>query len=316
MPLERPPLEGWNLIGTLIVTALYIIFGAACFYGLEHNHAVSSRKNFDSQKQELFQAAGFNTSQQSIVEELMTMAASERYSPYRSVWKTEAPDEIWSYGESLYFTLVTLSTVGYGDMSPQTDGGKVYLIFYTLIGIPMVVLVNLSLGGYVLAFVFWVVRKADKMKIMELKEKKSVYLELILLSVVLLLAFFMTLFFSGLLTIQESWSYLDALYFTWTTLTTIGYGDLNIENNNYITASFSLIVLLSISFAAASAFIAILSRIFHFKAYLQKKPPHVGSRMPLADEQGGLELPKLAEMKEISLTNENKDQAAEIGGEA
>jgi hypothetical protein len=61
---------------------------------------------------------------------------------------------------------------------------------------------------------------------------------------------------TGLLSIEEEeWSYADALYFTWTTLTTIGYGDFTIENNRYITASLALIFLLAISFAAGSALV-------------------------------------------------------------
>lgn len=37
--------------------------------------------------------------------------------------------------DSLYFTVVTLATVGYGDIVPKTDAGKLFTIFYILIGI-------------------------------------------------------------------------------------------------------------------------------------------------------------------------------------
>ena len=35
----------------------------------------------------------------------------------------------------VYFCVVTMSTVGYGDFSPETALGKVYTIFYLFIGI-------------------------------------------------------------------------------------------------------------------------------------------------------------------------------------
>lgn len=46
--------------------------------------------------------------------------------------------EGWSYLDSLYFAAITLSTVGYGDFSPQTDLGKVFTIIYIGIGVGLI----------------------------------------------------------------------------------------------------------------------------------------------------------------------------------
>lgn len=43
--------------------------------------------------------------------------------------------EGWSFFESLYFTVVTLTTLGYGDYVPKTDAGKLFTIFMALGGI-------------------------------------------------------------------------------------------------------------------------------------------------------------------------------------
>jgi voltage-gated potassium channel len=43
--------------------------------------------------------------------------------------------EGWRFLDSLYFSVTTLSTVGYGDLSPETDAGKLFTIFYIFIGV-------------------------------------------------------------------------------------------------------------------------------------------------------------------------------------
>lgn len=47
--------------------------------------------------------------------------------------------EEWSWVDSIYFCVVTLSTVGYGDFAPTTDGGKLFTIFYIFMGISVLV---------------------------------------------------------------------------------------------------------------------------------------------------------------------------------
>jgi voltage-gated potassium channel len=46
--------------------------------------------------------------------------------------------EGWTLLDSLYFSVVTLATVGYGDLSPTTDLAKLFTIGYILTGIGIV----------------------------------------------------------------------------------------------------------------------------------------------------------------------------------
>ena len=43
-----------------------------------------------------------------------------------------------SYRDSLYFSVVTLTTVGYGDIVPRTVGGKLFNVFYLVVSLSVV----------------------------------------------------------------------------------------------------------------------------------------------------------------------------------
>ncbi len=46
--------------------------------------------------------------------------------------------EGWNWIDSLYFSVITLSTIGYGDFSPATEAGKLFTIFYILLGVGVI----------------------------------------------------------------------------------------------------------------------------------------------------------------------------------
>ena len=43
--------------------------------------------------------------------------------------------EDWTIIQALYFSVVTLTTVGYGDLHPTTDGTQIFTIIYILTGL-------------------------------------------------------------------------------------------------------------------------------------------------------------------------------------
>jgi len=46
--------------------------------------------------------------------------------------------EGWSWLDSLYFSVITLTTIGYGDFSPQTDLGKIFTLLYIVVGVALI----------------------------------------------------------------------------------------------------------------------------------------------------------------------------------
>ena len=55
--------------------------------------------------------------------------------------------EGWRVLDSLYFTVITLTTIGYGDFSPTKDISKVFTIFFVVAGVSFILgLLNFVIG--------------------------------------------------------------------------------------------------------------------------------------------------------------------------
>jgi voltage-gated potassium channel len=50
-------------------------------------------------------------------------------------WRAEG----WSLLDSFYFSSITLTTVGYGDLVPTTAVGKIFTVFYVFAGVGIIV---------------------------------------------------------------------------------------------------------------------------------------------------------------------------------
>jgi len=46
--------------------------------------------------------------------------------------------EGWGWIDCFYFSIITLSTIGYGDFAPQTDAGKLFAIGYIILGMSII----------------------------------------------------------------------------------------------------------------------------------------------------------------------------------
>jgi voltage-gated potassium channel len=54
--------------------------------------------------------------------------------------------EDWTLIQALYFSVVTLATVGYGDLTPTSDFSRIFTIVYIFIGLGVLVLFLSSLA--------------------------------------------------------------------------------------------------------------------------------------------------------------------------
>lgn len=59
--------------------------------------------------------------------------------------------EDWTWIQSLYFTVVTLATVGYGDLHPTSDASRLFTVFFILFGVSVGVTSITYIGSRYLA---------------------------------------------------------------------------------------------------------------------------------------------------------------------
>ena len=70
--------------------------------------------------------------------------------------------EDWSVLDAPYFSVMTLLTVGYGDLAPTTDASKAFTMLYVIVG-----------AGALVAFVTMVARQAAGLPLRERKQPDS-----------------------------------------------------------------------------------------------------------------------------------------------
>jgi len=63
-----------------------------------------------------------------------------------AVFKRTERDQNWSYFQALYFTFISLMTIGYGDFYPTSNAGKSLFVFWSLLAVPIITILVSSMG--------------------------------------------------------------------------------------------------------------------------------------------------------------------------
>ena len=235
------PLWKFRLIILIIIFLIYLFIGA-----LIHQH-INSPVDIEIQKQIFEDFRNFNHKHKCInVHDLRDFTDLIVHANEYGILFGDDTDEItpsWEFGgETFFFTFTLLSTIGYGHLAPATKMGKIFCIFYLVIGVPMtMVLLNAVAERLEICVnpedLNYRKNNSNQNKLEYKKSKnrtiylkcfkftiRKIYLKILLIGSILILFIYLipSIIFTQLT--EAKWNFVDSIYYIYTSITTIGFG--------------------------------------------------------------------------------------------
>ncbi|CAH1791686.1 unnamed protein product [Owenia fusiformis] len=198
---------------------IYLVLGGVVFHFLEQPNESETREITKTTRFEFLKNFSCVSNEQF---ELLIKTVIKAYGQGIIATNTTDSASNWDIPASIFFSTTIVTTVGYGHISPATSGGQVFFIFYALFGIPFTAIILGGIGGQLLKLRNKFIDKVFKDSA-KFKEKTK---GIVLIASVILLGWTLFVLLPALLfSIVQQWSYGTALYYTFVTLTTVGFGD-------------------------------------------------------------------------------------------
>uniref|UniRef100_A0A183G5J7 Ion channel n=1 Tax=Heligmosomoides polygyrus TaxID=6339 RepID=A0A183G5J7_HELPZ len=286
-------------LGLVVTCVAYIVLGAYLFQTIERPIELQKRAEalnvFDrlqnvgrSPANPLFQEFMSNVSERgddvermvdSYIESILLLFENPHYAHvFETHFTNQSLDkDIWTFPAAVLFTTTTVIPVGYGNVCPSSELGKLLLIIYGIIGIPLALVTMADTGKFLNRRVFFrargyvtVLATLPTNCFQSMAWPTGLFLSL--------LCFYPVI--GGLLFHHfADLEFRDAIYFSFTSIFTIGFGDL-MPSINVIYLVFFLIfgvilVTITIDFVAAE----VIDRIHYMGRHVGKAREIAGKMM-------------------------------------
>ncbi|CAJ1078037.1 LOW QUALITY PROTEIN: potassium channel subfamily K member 2-like [Xyrichtys novacula] len=213
----------WKTVSAIFfLVVLYLIVGATVFKALEQPHETEQKSAILEQKVIfLTMHTCVNSSE---LENLVKQVVSAVRAGVNPSGNVSNQTSLWDISSSFFFAGTVITTIGFGNISPHTEGGRIFCIIYALLGIPLFGFLLAGVGDQLGTIFGKGIAKVEKMivkwKVSQTKIRVFSTLLFILFGCLIFVALPAVIFKH-----IEGWSTLESIYFVVITLTTIGFGD-------------------------------------------------------------------------------------------
>ncbi|XP_064622233.1 potassium channel subfamily K member 10-like isoform X2 [Lineus longissimus] len=216
-PSEGSSTMKWKMILVLvIVQAIYVGVGGVIFHFIEEPNETAVRSNSITLSTDFLSNYSCITQAQM---EAFVKAVIIAYDQGVLTGNTTSSHTNWDYASAIFFSSTVVTTIGYGNIAPSTEGGRAFCSVYALIGIPLNLTLLAAIGEKM-------ARVGERLKhIKSLKDKPRACVTVRLLVCVGVGAVCLVFVPSAIFVAVEGWTYGEALYYSVITLTTVGFGD-------------------------------------------------------------------------------------------
>ncbi|XP_056151324.1 potassium channel subfamily K member 17 [Lampris incognitus] len=206
-----------------VVYVVYVLIGGVIFWKLEGQLGKEDISRILADKKQLLKTyTCLNQDGLDSVIEVIQDASKAGM----SIKGNHTTDGFWRFTSSAVFAATVVTTIGYGNMSPRSTAGQIFCVFFALFGIPLNVVVLNRVGKYMLV----IERSLCDFLQGKTKHRRCARFFVHLVSYLCGTALFfivpMILFKE-----HEGWTYAQAIYYCFITLSTIGFGDYVADNN-------------------------------------------------------------------------------------
>ncbi|KAG8446032.1 hypothetical protein GDO86_013782 [Hymenochirus boettgeri] len=199
---------------------LYLVVGAAVFSTVERPHEVSLRLELLELKR-LYLEDHQCLSEERLEKFLTRVLEASNYGV--SMLNNASGNWKWDFTSALFFVSTVLSTTGYGHTVPLSNAGKAFCIIYTLIGIPLTLLLFTTLVQHIMVYVTHRPVTYVHLRWGYSRQTVAIIHALSLGFVAVFFFFFIPAVAFSIL--EEDWNFLESFYFCFISLSTIGLGD-------------------------------------------------------------------------------------------
>uniref|UniRef100_F1L0A4 Two pore potassium channel protein sup-9 n=1 Tax=Ascaris suum TaxID=6253 RepID=F1L0A4_ASCSU len=195
-------------LSLIVCTFTYLLVGAAVFDALESDNEMQQRALVEKVKDRLMTKYNITETDYRVLEAIIIKSV-----PHKAGHQ-------WKFSGAFYFATTVITTIGYGHSTPTTIGGKTFCMFYALAGIPLGLVMFQSIGERLNTFAASILKCCKRCAG---RRANVTHIDLIFIA----FGCGSFLIASGAYVFHryEKWTYFDSLYYCFTTLTTIGFGD-------------------------------------------------------------------------------------------